>query len=169
VIFAAAKTEDMPRVFARENANKVPSTALWVTNGVIQLFLISTLFSRDAFTLALELTSAMALVPYLLVAAYGLLLAKRGETYDSRPEERRRDLILAGIATFYTAVMIYMGGLKFLLLSAVLYAPGTALYFWARRERNRKIFTAPEWVIFAVVVVGAVFGVYALVAGYITL
>jgi len=156
-------------VFARENANKVPSTALWVTNGVIQLFLISTLFSRDAFTLALELTSAMALVPYLLVAAYGLLLAKRGETYDSRPEERRRDLILAGIATFYTAVMIYMGGLKFLLLSAVLYAPGTALYFWARRERNRKIFTAPEWVIFAVVVVGAVFGVYALVAGYITL
>jgi len=169
VIFAAAKTEDMPRVFARENANKVPSTALWVTNGVIQLFLISTLFSRDAFTLALELTSAMALVPYLLVAAYGLLLAKRGETYDSRPEERRRDLILAGIATFYTAVMIYMGGLKLLLLSAVLYAPGTALYFWARRERNRKIFTAPEWVIFAVVVVGAVFGVYALVAGYITL
>ena len=65
--------------------------------------------------------------------------------------------------------MIYMGGLKFLLLSAVFYAPGTALYFWARRERNKKIFTAGEWVIFAVVVIGAIIGVYALATGYITL
>ena len=169
VLFSAAKTQDMPKAFARENAKKVPSTALWVTNGVIQLFLISTLFTEDAFTLALELTSAMALVPYLLVAAYGLLLAKRGETYDTRPQDRSRDLALAGIATFYTAVMIYMGGLKFLLLSAVIYAPGTALYFWARWERNEKVFTAAEWVIFAVVVIGAVFGVYALATGYITL
>ena len=169
VLFAAAKTQDMPKVFGKENANKVPSTALWLTNGVIQLFLISTLFSQDAFTLALKLTSAMALIPYMLVAAYGLVIARRGETYDRRPEERGRDLVLAAIATFYTAVMIYMGGLKFLLLSAVFYAPGTALYFWARRERNKKIFTAGEWIIFAVVVIGAVFGVYALATGYITL
>jgi arginine:ornithine antiporter/lysine permease len=169
VLFAAAKTQDMPKVFGKENANKVPSTALWLTNGVIQLFLISTLFSQDAFTLALQLTSAMALIPYMLVAAYGLLVAKRGETYDTRPEERGRDLVLAAIATFYTAVMIYMGGLKFLLLSAVFYAPGTALYFWARREHNKKIFTAVEWVIFVVVVTGAVIGVYALATGYITL
>ena len=169
VLFAAAKTQDMPKVFAKENANKVPSTALWLTNSVIQLFLISTLFSQDAFTLALKLTSAMALIPYLLVAAYGLLIAMRGETYETRSEERGRDLVLAGIATLYTAFMIYMGGLKFLLLSAVLYAPGTALYLWARRERNKQVFRAIEWVIFALAVIGSVVGVYALVTGYITI
>ena len=159
----------MPKVFAKENANKVPSTALWVTNIAIQLFLISTLFSQDAFTLTLKLTSAMALIPYLLVAAYGWLIAKRGETYDIRPQERRRDLVIAGFATLYTAFMIYAGGLKYLLLSAVLYAPGTALYFWARRERSKQVFTAAEWFIFAAVVVGAVIGVHALVTGYITI
>ncbi len=37
--------------------------------------------------------------------------------------------------------MILSGGLKFLLLSAVLYAPGTILYFWARREQNERVFT----------------------------
>ena len=33
----------------------------------------------------LNLTSATTLIPYLLVAAYGLMIAKRGETYDVRP------------------------------------------------------------------------------------
>ena len=41
----------------------------------------------------LNLTSVMALIPFLLVAAYGFLLAKRGETYEARPQERTRDLI----------------------------------------------------------------------------
>ena len=46
VLFSAAKSGDMPSYFARENANKVPVAALWLTNGVIQVFLITTLFSR---------------------------------------------------------------------------------------------------------------------------
>jgi arginine:ornithine antiporter/lysine permease len=55
------------------------------------------------------------------------------------------------------------------LLSAILYAPGTALYFWARREQNRQVFTAIEWIIFAVAVVGAVIGIHGLATGYITI
>ena len=35
-----------------------------------------------------------------------------------------------------------------MLLSAVLYAPGTALYFWARREQDKPVFTPSDWVIF---------------------
>ena len=84
----------------------------------------------------------MALIPFLLVAAYGLLIAKRGETYETRPQERTRDLIFAGIAVIYTLFLIYAGGMKFLLLSAVLYGPGTALYIWARREQSKQVFTA---------------------------
>jgi arginine:ornithine antiporter/lysine permease len=169
VLFAAARTQDMPKVFAKQNAKKVPSTALWLTNTVIQLFLVSTLFSQDAFTLALKLTSAMALIPYLLVAAYGLLIAMRGETYETNPKARGQDLVLASIATLYTAFMIYAGGTKFLLLSAILCAPGTALYFWVRRERNRPLFTPVEWVIFVVTVIGAVLGIHGLATGKITI
>ena len=33
--------------------------------------------------------------------------------------------------------MIYAGGAKFLLLSALIYAPGTLLFVVARRERNQ--------------------------------
>ena len=92
VLSAAARTRDMPLVFARENRHKVPVVALWTTNIVVQLFVISTYWSRDAFALMLSLTSAMALIPFLLVAAYGYLLARGGEAYLIRPEERKRDL-----------------------------------------------------------------------------
>jgi arginine:ornithine antiporter / lysine permease len=104
---------------------------------------------------ALELTSAMTLIPYVLVARYGLQLARRGETYEAASEEeRRRDLIRAAIATVYTLFMIVTGGLKFVLLSCILFAPGTLLYYMARREQNLRVFTPLEWLLFAAVVAG---------------
>jgi arginine:ornithine antiporter / lysine permease len=170
VLFTAAKTRDMPAIFTRENKNKVPVAALWATNIVVQLIVITTYWSRDAFALMLNLTSAMALIPFLFVAAYGLMLSNRRETYEVRPQERNRDLIIAAIATLYTIFLLYAGGMKFIVLSAVLYAPGTALYFWARREQGKPVFTNVwDWVIFILAVIGAVVGIWWLATGYITI
>ncbi|HEY8368308.1 MAG TPA: basic amino acid/polyamine antiporter [Thermodesulfobacteriota bacterium] len=169
VLFTAARTDDMPRVFAGENRNRVPAAALWMTNVVVQLFVISTYWSQDAFTLMLNMTSAMSLIPYLLVAAYGLLIARRGETYDVRPRERRRDLVLAGLAVLYTAFLLFAGGTRYLLLSTVLYGPGTILYFWARREQHKTLFTPVGWLIFLVAAVGCVLGIYGLSTGSIAI
>jgi len=165
VMFTAAKTRDMPRLFARENANKVPANALWLTNAIVQLIVITTYWSRDAFALMLNLTSAMSLIPYLFVAAYGFMLSKRGESYQVRPQERGRDLFIAAVAILYTVFMIWAGGLKFILLAAVLYAPGTVLYIWARREQRLQVFSPIDWIILAVVVLGAVVGIYGLATG----
>jgi arginine:ornithine antiporter/lysine permease len=55
------------------------------------------------------------------------------------------------------------------MLSAILYGPGTVLYFWTRREQGKKMFTPIEWVIFLVAVIGAVIGIHGLVTGYITI
>jgi arginine:ornithine antiporter/lysine permease len=167
VLFTAAKTDDMPRLFARENKNRVPVAALWLTNIIVQLFIISTYWSQDAFALMLSLTSSMSLIPYLLVAAYGFLIARRGESYEVRPQERRRDLVFASIATIYTIFMIVSGGLKFILLSAILYAPGTILYIWARRERGEPLFNMLETTIFVIAVIGCASGIYGLATGMI--
>jgi arginine:ornithine antiporter/lysine permease len=169
VLFSAASTSDMPAIFAVENRNKVPANALWLTNIVVQLLVISTLWSEDAFTLMLNMTSSMALIPYLFVAGYGWLLARSGASYEAAAGARRRDLILAGIATLYTAFMLYAGGMRYLVLSAVLYAPGTLLYFWARREQGRGLFTPLERIVFLVIAAGFVAGVYGLVTGGITI
>lgn len=169
VLFAAAKNEDMPKVFGTENKNKVPAAALWLTNILVQFFIITTYWSQDAFSLMLSLTSVMSLIPYLFVASYAVQISQRGESYNVRPEERKRDLIVATLAALYTIFMIFASGTKFLLLSAILYAPGTALYIWARTERNKRIFSKTEWIIFLIAIAGAIFGIISLATGYITI
>jgi arginine:ornithine antiporter/lysine permease len=169
VLSAAGRSGDMPKVFATENENRVPAAALWLSNIVVQLFVISTYWSQDAFTLMLSMTSVMTLIPFFLVAGYGLQGVRRGETYEIRPEERRPDLVFATLATLYTAFLIYAAGWRFFVLSALLYAPGTVLYIWTRRERNLPLFKPVEWAIFAVAVVLCVVGVHGLATGYITI
>ena len=171
VLSAAARTRDMPALFARENRAKVPAAALWVSNIVVQLIVITTYWSTDAFSLMLNLTSAMALIPFLLVAGYALKVTRRGETYaELRPGERNRDLVVAIVATVYTAFLLWAGGMKFIVLSAILYAPGSLLYLLARREQGKPAFAkASDKVILGLAVVGAVVGIYWIATGYIVL
>ena len=63
------------------------------------------------------------------------------------------DLLIAAVATLYTIFMLYAAGLKFILLAAVLYAPGTILYVVARREQGKPVFTRPwDWLVFILTV-----------------
>lgn len=169
VLFSAAKSGIMPQILASENNRAVPAAAVWMTNIFIQIFLIITLFTAYAFQLALELTSSLVLIPYLLVAAYGLQLAQSGESY-TRDEAalRRKDLIVAGIATLYALLMVYAGGLKYVLLSAVIYGPGTLLFILAKRERHQRIFSALETVFFVIAMLAAAAAVYCLARGIIS-
>lgn len=168
VLHSAAKNRTMPSFLARENANRVPHTALWLTNIVIQVFLLVTWFAEYAFTLALKMTSAMTLIPYLLVAAYGLKLAWTGETYSGDSRSRNVDWLRSAIACVYATGMIVAGGTKFVLLSALLYGPGTILFILARREQAKPVFTATEWAVFACIAIAAVFGLRGLVTGAIS-
>ncbi len=168
ILFSASRYETMPRFLSHENRNGVPSNALWLTNIVVQTFLILTLFTQYAFRLALELTSSMILIPYLLVAAYGLKLAWSGETYDRDPSGHRKDLICAGIALIYTAGLIYAAGAKHLLLSAVIYGPGSILFILARREGGKAVFAPSEWIMFAAAGLGAAIAIYSITTGFIS-
>jgi arginine:ornithine antiporter/lysine permease len=165
VLRSAAQNDTLPRFLAHENARAVPSTALWLTNAIIQLFLIVTWFAESAFTLALKMTSAMTLLPYLLVAAYAFKLAMTGETYADQPAAQRRDRLIAGIGTVYAAAMLLAGGPKFLALAALLYAPGTWLFWLARRETGAALFAKGEAVMFAALATLAVAAVIGLTSG----
>ncbi len=169
IMFSAAKDHTMPAFLKKENANHVPVNALWLTNAMVQVFLIITLFSASTYLSLIYLATSMILVPYLWSAAYGFLLAVRGETYENALAERKKDLIIGGIALIYAIWLIYAGGLKYLLLSALLYAPGAILFAKAKLESGQQIFTNIEKVIFAAVVIGALVAAYGLYDGFLTL
>ena len=136
VLYAASKYGLVPKKLGHENKQQVPSAALWITNILVQVFLILTMFARYAFDLALEMTSAMTLIPYVLVAGYALKLALTRETYAPGARDRALDLTWAVIATLYTLFMLWAGGFKHLLLACILFAPGTLLFVLARREKG---------------------------------
>jgi arginine:ornithine antiporter/lysine permease len=169
IMFAAAKDHTMPAFLRRENANHVPANALWLTNAMVQLFLIITLFSASTYLSLIYLATSMILVPYLWSAAYALLLAIRGESYENALAERRKDLIIGAVSLIYAMWLLYAGGIKYLLLSALLYAPGAILFAKAKFEVDKPVFTNVEKLIFAAVVVGALVAAYGLYDGFLTL
>ena len=170
VLFYAATQRLMPRFLTRENAKKVPITALWFTNLLTQFFLILTMFTEYAFTLALELTSSLCLIPYLLVACSGFKLALTRQTYEATPSQRNKDLIISGIASLYAALMLYSGGLEYLLMSALFYLPCTLLFTRVRKEQGATTtFTPPEKFVFGLIALCAGWAVYLICTGGIVI
>ena len=169
VLFVAAKDEDMPRFLGRTRGADVPFAALLLSTILVQIILVVTLFSEDAFNFTLDLTSALTLIPFLFAAAYALKLALTRETYTERPQGWGRELVVGALATVYTAFLLFAAGPKFILVSFIIYAPATVLFVMARREQRRQLFSPAELVILAVSVVGAIVGVVALAAGWISI
>ncbi len=170
VLFVTADDDDMPAFLTRQNQAGVPVSALILSSLLTTAVLFVTLFSDDAFTFTLKLCSALSLVPYLLAAGYAFKLVTRGETYESEPGERRKHLVVTGLAVLYTAFLIVAAGLKFLLVSCVIYAPGTILFWLTRREQGRRTFvSATERILFVVVAAAGVVGVVSLATGLITI
>ena len=176
-LFTPAGDGVMPKWLAQQNGNGVPANALWLTNGMVQIFLLVTLFSKASYLALISLSTAMILVPYLFSAGYGLLLAWRAKsagqtlsvTATATTTRAGSDIPVAAIATVYCVWLLYAAGWKYLLLSALLYAPGAAIYMLAKKQRAQRPFTPREVVVLGLLLMLAVVAGYLLAVGSLTL
>jgi arginine:ornithine antiporter/lysine permease len=170
VMYIPARQDDFPEFLGRENDAGTPITALVVTSLAVQALLALTLFVTDALNFMLDLSTSLALLPYLLAAAYALKLGLTGETYEGvAAGVRRKETIVAGAATAYTLFLFDAAGMKFVLLMTVLLAPASLLYIKARSEHGLRLFTPTEIALFALIVAGGVLGAVGLWIGRISL
>ncbi|BBQ83714.1 MULTISPECIES: amino acid permease [Enterobacteriaceae] len=124
----AATHKAFPRVFARQNANNAPSASLWLTNLCVQASLVLIWLTGSDYNTLLTIASEMILVPYFLVGAFLLKVARR-------PLHK-----VIGIgACIYGLWLLYASGPMHLLLSVVLYAPGLLVFIYARRTHQDNI------------------------------
>jgi len=165
--YAAAKDGNFSRWFSVQNAAGSPVNSLWVTNGLVQLFLILTLFASSTYQFLYSIASVAILPPYVFSGAYALKLALSGETYESG-SGRNRDILIGALATVYGVWLCYAAGVRYLLLATILFAPATVIFIVARRERGERPFGSAEFVIALVLAAAAVFAVYQLLTGGIT-
>jgi arginine:ornithine antiporter/lysine permease len=145
--FVCGRDGTFPKWFAAENANGSPVNSLWVTNALIQLFLILALFSTSAYQFFYFIASVAILPPYVFSGAYALKLALTRETYEADDRRRNRDLVVGALATLYGIWLVYAAGLSYLLMCSILFVPGILVYARARREAGTRAFNAPEAVI----------------------
>ena len=163
----AAREGMMPEVFAMENQNGSPSGSLWVTNVFVQVFLIITLYSNSTYLALFYIASTAILVPYVLSGAYALKLAMSGEGYDA-DESRGWSQFVGLVASAYGVWLIYAAGPNYLLMCALLYAPGIAVYWWARQAQGEKAFNLTEAAIAMGVLVAAACAGYLMWTGSIS-
>jgi arginine:ornithine antiporter/lysine permease len=130
----------------------------------VQIFLIITLYANSTYLALFYIASTAILVPYVLSGAYALKLAMTGEGY-APTEGNGWDMFVGLVATVYGAWLIYAAGPKYLLMCALLYAPGILVYGWARNVRGEKAFSTIDVAIAAAIVLAAGFAGYMMWTG----
>ncbi len=165
--YRAAREGMLPQVFSTENQNGAPAGALWITNVLVQLVLILTLYSNSTYLALFYIASAAILVPYVFSGIYALKLALTGEGYEAS-DGRGRDMFIGAVASIYGVWLIYAAGPNYLLMCAILYALGIPVYWWARMVRREKAFTMLEALIAVGIVIAAGFAGYQMWTGAIS-
>ncbi len=167
VPYAAAKDGTMPRLFAGENAHGAPAISLWVTNGLVQAFLILTYYASSTYQALFSIASVAILVPYVFSGAYAAKIAMGREGYKAG-EPNSVDLTAGLVATIYGVWLVYAADPKYLFMAAMLYVPGIIFYVLARRETGEKTFTPAEGILAGALVLAACAAAYLLWTGAIS-
>ncbi|OWA37223.1 arginine:ornithine antiporter [Saccharibacillus sp. O16] len=137
VPFEAAKQRVFLQPFRQENSRGMPKLSLWISNGIGQLLIFSTISGSisQAFDFIIVVATLAYLVPYLIASVYQLKLTLTGEGYASM-RERRMDGAVAVLATIYSAWVVYagMGDWQTFLFGVLLLASGIIFYPLLRRQ-----------------------------------
>lgn len=150
----------MPKVFGKENPKGVPAAALWLTMGLVQLFLIWTYFNGSTYTNLILLASSLILLPYLLSALYQVTVSLKSLV----------DLAVGLLGTLYGVWLLYAAGLVYLLYTSIFYLVGLPFFLVARREQgSRPLLRPQEWVLVAVFGAMAGYAIYGLSQGTLSL
>lgn len=130
--YQAAKTHTFPKLLNRSNANDTPIGGLWLTNITIQLSLLLVLFTGKGYSVLIQISTAMILVPYFLVSSFLLLTAfKQNAAWYIK--------LTGFMASIYALWIVYAAGLDYLLLSVLLYVPGIAVFIYSRYQHQGKL------------------------------
>ena len=127
--FIVAKDGLFPKWFAKENKNGAPMNALFITNVLVQIFLISMLFTKSAYHFAFSLAASAILYPYMFSAFY-----QAKYTIEHKLTATPKQWIIGILASIYAIWLVYASGIDYLLLTMLLYIPGIIVYILLFRK-----------------------------------
>lgn len=164
IFYVAAEDHALPKFLAKMNRKDVPSNSLLLSTIILQVIILIAYATNSVYLAMIQLATSLILVPYIIAAifAFKLILTEQKLHFFT--------LLKGSIAILFGIWLIYAGGLKYLVLSTLLYIGSTFLYVIARKERNLAIFAnKTELTIFLVLLTAAIISLYLWLSGTISL
>lgn len=173
----------LPKIVGKTNEMGAPVVSQFFSAIVIQAFIIVFYLNESTYTTMVQLATSLYLLPYVFSALYLLFLATRGEGISHPDAGRKFDLsgpkvssstntlhlALGAVAFIYSLWLLYAAELHFVLLGMLLVLPGMIVYIATRIKAGGRIFNLFEWFIAALVTGAALYTLWGIVTGNVSL
>ncbi|MCU7258053.1 hypothetical protein NYR20_30965, partial [Pseudomonas aeruginosa] len=126
---------------------------------LVQIFLISMLFTESAYQFAFSLASSAILIPYMFSAFYQVKY-----TYLTKERATTKQWVIGIISSVYVIWLVYAAGIDYLLLTMLLYIPGLFVYQTVQKN-NRKPLSKVDYIFFVLITILAIIGIFRLITG----
>lgn len=133
-VLLMSKEKLLPKYFSYKNKKNAPYIALFVTQGLIQMFLCTLLFTDQAYNLAASLCTASIVISYGFVAAYQIKYSWQ-KIYE---KGAKYQLMVGIVALIFQIGVVILAGLNYLVLAMIAYVPGLIFYWLTDKRFNRS-------------------------------
>lgn len=126
-----AKRHLLPAAWGKLNAKNAPQFSLLIVGACTQVFMITLIFSEDAYNFAFSLCTVAIVITWTLAAAY--------QAKYSAQNKQTSQLVIGVIAVAFQVIGVLLNGWTFLLLTCVGYIPGFFVYARARKNQGLNL------------------------------
>ncbi|MBB5887976.1 basic amino acid/polyamine antiporter [Lactovum miscens] len=126
-----AKQKLLPKWFGKLNKNNAPFNALMLTGLLMQVFIIMTYFSANAYNVFVYLCTAVIMICYTLVGFYMMKLGFQ--------EKKTSNIIIGFLAGIFQVYALYLSGWIFIWAATIIYIIGFAFFTIAKTENGQKV------------------------------
>lgn len=135
--FGPAAQGCFPSILNKRNKHDAPTYSIVASAIIVEIFLVIAMLSDAAFQNCYYLSTIAIMIPYMLSAFYALKCCCKGETTQGLSGAGKVwTWIFSILGAIYGVWMLYASSITYVLVCALLYAPGIILYIIRRKEEN---------------------------------
>jgi arginine:ornithine antiporter/lysine permease len=150
----------VPAAWGKLNDKGAPQFSLIIVGLCTQAFMITLIFTEDAYNFAFSMCTVAIVITWALAAAYQFKLALG--------QHDALQAVIGAVAVVFLVVGVMFNGWSYLLLTCVGYVPGIFVYMAGRKENDERAFSPAEKVVMIFIVACAVLALVLLFTGFIS-
>lgn len=154
-----ANQKILPSWFGKLNKKNAPANSLFFTQVLVQIFLISLIFTKEAYNFTYSLATVSIIISYVLVSAYQFKLGLQ--------EKNKKQALIGFLSLLFQVAAVFIAGLEYLLMVTIAYLIGFSFFVFAQKENNQKI-SRLNWFLIIVISIIAIIEIILIATGKIS-